>query len=56
MKQNCDCENSQILAMAFVEKQKWNEVYDAKIGLSRGTIFPALDKPFFGREACPCGK
>ena len=60
MKQECSCgcgyEDNQILAMAFVEKQLWDDVYDAKAGLCRGTIFPALDKPFLGKEACGCGK
>ena len=36
------------LAMAFVPTQ-----YDPVLAFSRGTIFPALDKPFLGEEAVP---
>ena len=39
------------LAMAYVPFQKWEEPYDRETALSRGTIFPALDKPFIGEEA-----
>ena len=35
------------LAMAFVP------TYDPVLAFSRGTIFPALDKPFLGEEAVP---
>ena len=38
------------LAMAYVPNQSWDEVYDAEKGFCRGTIFPALDKPFLGKE------
>jgi hypothetical protein len=36
------------LAMAYVPRQKWNDIYQPDVGFSRGTIFPALDKPFIG--------
>lgn len=39
------------LAMAYIPFQHWDEVYEAEVGFSRGTIFPALDKPFIGEEA-----
>lgn len=39
------------LAMAYVPRQKWQNIYDAKVGLARGTIFADLDKPFIGEEA-----
>lgn len=39
------------LAMAFVPKQSFEPLYDVSLGFSRGTIFPALDKPFLGEEA-----
>lgn len=36
------------LAMAFVPRQPWEEPYTPDVALSRGTIFPALDKPLLG--------
>ena len=39
------------LAMGFVPVQAWEEPYAADLALARGTIFPALDKPFLGEEA-----
>ncbi|MDO5141514.1 MAG: spore coat associated protein CotJA [Eubacteriales bacterium] len=41
------------LAMAFVPAQRFDEPYEPALALSRGTIFPALDKPFIGEEAVP---
>ena len=41
------------LAMAFVPAQPFGEPYDPVLAFSRGTIFPALDKPFLGEEAVP---
>ncbi|MBE6935880.1 MAG: spore coat associated protein CotJA [Ruminococcaceae bacterium] len=38
------------LAMAYVPVQQWDAIYEAEKGLSRGTIFPALDLPFLGKE------
>ena len=39
------------LAMAYVPFQIWETPYDTETALSRGTIFPSLDKPFIGEEA-----
>jgi hypothetical protein len=39
------------LAMAYIPVQLWENPYDADTALSRGTIFPSLDKPFIGEEA-----
>lgn len=39
------------LAMGFVPRQSWEIPYDYDVALKRGTIFPALDKPFLGEEA-----
>lgn len=36
------------LAMGFVPRQIWETPYDTDVALSRGTIFPSLDKPFMG--------
>lgn len=38
-------------AMAYVPFQQWETPYEAEVGLSRGTVFPSLDKPFIGEEA-----
>lgn len=37
-----------VVGMAYVPWQTWGNVYDPCKGLSRGTIFPELDKPFEG--------
>lgn len=41
------------LAMAFVPAQSFDTPYEPALAFSRGTIFPALDKPFLGEEAVP---
>lgn len=41
------------LAMAFVPEQSFEAPYEPSVALSRGTIFPSLDKPFLGEEAVP---
>ena len=38
------------LAMSYVPIQQWEAPYDENTALCRGTIFPALDKPFLGTE------
>lgn len=41
------------VAMAYVPWQQWYTVYDLEKGLTCGTIFPELDKPFRGvRGGC----
>lgn len=42
------------LAIAYVRWQEFGDVYEAEDGYTRGTIFPCLDKPFYGRRA-RCG-
>ena len=44
------------IAMAYVPYQFWEKPYDDELALSRGTIFPSLDKPFIGEEAVSRGK
>ena len=39
------------LAMAYVPFQQWEDPYEDDVALSRGTVFPCLDKPFIGEEA-----
>ncbi len=41
-----------VLAMAYVKWQEWQCLYEPDKGLSRGTIFEELDKPFKGRGGC----
>lgn len=40
------------LAMAYVPWQEWKCPYEPQKGLQRGTIFPELDKPFYGKGGC----
>lgn len=37
------------LAMAYVPWQTWEDTYDVHKGLECGTIFPVLNKPFYGK-------
>mgnify|MGYP003300152713 CR=1 FL=1 len=37
------------LAMAYVPMQKWRNIYEADVGLDRGTMFCELDLPFKGK-------
>lgn len=39
------------VAMAYIPYQQWETPYESEVALSRGTIFPSLDKPFIGEEA-----
>lgn len=41
------------LAIASVPIQKWEKLYDWDQALTTGTIFPALNKPFFAVEESP---
>lgn len=47
---NCD-----IPVMAFIPMQEFCRMYNEAEGLRRGTLFPALDKPFCGRGGKCCG-
>ncbi len=38
--------------MAYVPVQVWDCVYTCGQALERGTLFPALDKPFMGKGGC----
>ena len=41
-------------AMAYVPFQQWGQIYEqAERALDAGTLFPVLDKPFYGREGAP---
>ena len=39
------------IAMAYVPRQSWQNIYKSEVALMRGTIFPELDLPFLGKEA-----
>ena len=40
--------NDGILTMAFVDMQPFENVYSMSDAFSSGTLFPNLDKPFYG--------
>ena len=41
-------------AMAYVPYQQWSpHTLSAERALDAGTLFPVLDKPFYGRRATP---
>ena len=48
---NNNCEK-QHLAMAHVESQNWQKIYEPEKGFYRGTIFCELDLPFHCEEGC----
>ena len=39
--------------MSYTPFQQWGEVYEVLIAFDRGTLFPVLDKPFYGRRGEP---
>lgn len=45
--------NTKVLGMAYVPWQHWKQTYECCQSLKKGTIFPELDKPFYGRR-CDC--
>ena len=42
----------EVLAMAFVNVQNINSVYDNETGFSNGTIYSCLNKPFMAGGMC----
>ena len=38
------------LAMAYVPFQQWGQIYEPERALDAGTLFPDLDKPFYGKK------
>lgn len=57
MEKNTNCcawqnNRPQKLAMARVEIQTWQKIYDPEKGFQRGTIFCELDLPFLCEEGC----
>lgn len=45
--------NPVVPSMAYIPFQKWDDVYDPQKAYSQGTLFPVLDKPFYGRRGEP---
>lgn len=46
-----DCDNREVVAMAYVPWQNMKEIYDdLDMAMCFGTIFPELNKPFTGRR------
>lgn len=41
------------IAMAYVPWQCFHDVYEPDKALMYGTIFPELNKPFYGKGGCP---
>ena len=45
-------------AALYMPLMRFDEIYDPDTAIRRGTMFAALDKPFYGDrgEGCGCGK
>lgn len=58
MEHNCECKTMQkmpcdiVLAMAFVPFQTELITYKSDEALCNGTLFPELDKKFYGGKCC----
>lgn len=50
---NADPLSAMPIAMAYVPWQYFREVYEPDKALQYGTIFPELNKPFYGKGGCP---
>lgn len=48
----CNCLENLPLAYAYVPYQNYESPYDMETSLSKGTVFPALNKPYgvYGKE------
>ena len=44
--------DSMALAMAYVPWQHWDQIHCPEEGFACGTIFPELNKPFYGKAGC----
>ena len=44
------------LAMSYVPRQRWEDLYAPSVALERGTLFAKLDLPFIGKEAVQNGR
>ena len=39
---------NKLVGMCYVPMQEWEQIYDEDTAFSTGTIFPCLNKPFWG--------
>lgn len=57
MPHSCNTQNDSLanmpVAMAYVPWQYFQDVYEPDKALLYGTIFPELNKPFYGKGGCP---
>ena len=57
MSPSCNRKNDPLanmpVAMAYVPWQFFQDVYEPDKALQYGTIFPELNKPFYGKGGCP---
>ena len=57
MQHSCSMKSDSLMnmpvAMAYVPWQFFRDVYEPDKALQCGTIFPELNKPFFGKGGCP---
>lgn len=44
-------EENDILTMAFVNMQPLENVYELDDAIKQGTLFPNIDKPFYGGKS-----
>ena len=44
------------IGMCYVPFQQWETPYAENVALERGTMFPSLDLPFYGREVNSNGR
>lgn len=40
-------------AMAYIPFQQWGQTYEPERAFDAGTLFPVLNKPFYGRRGEP---
>ncbi len=43
-----DLDNDSVLTMAFVNPQPLEDIYEPNRAFREGTLFPNINKPFFG--------
>jgi len=39
---------NKLVGMCYVPMQEWEQIYDEDTAFSTGTLFPSLNKPFWG--------
>ena len=53
MLRGCRTTCTPLPGMAYVPFQQWSETYEPARALDDGTLFPVLNKPFYGRRGEP---